>query len=104
MSQTGHRDCDDQGRVFRRLRELCTALAVLVAVLGVVTLINPRVRERVGEATTGVQTEGLSATSAPLGVAAQGVFSIARSYAAANPLMFSFMIVAVVMFLLMVRT
>ena len=90
--------------MFRRLRDLFTALAVLVAVLGVLTLINPRVRERVGEVTVGVQTDGLSTTGAPIGVAAQGVFSITRSYAAANPLMFSFMIVAVVMFLLMVRT
>ena len=104
MSQTGHRDCEDQGSVFRRLRDLLTALAVLIAVLGVLTLMNSRMRERVGEVTSGIQTEGWSNTSAPIGTAAHGVFSITSGYAAANPLMFSFMIVAVVMFHLMVRT
>lgn len=90
--------------MFRRVRDLITALAVLVAVLGILTLINPRVRESVGQVTTGVQSQGWSGASAPIGNAAHGVVSVTSGYAVDNPFLFSFMVAAVVMFLLMVRT
>jgi hypothetical protein len=90
--------------VFRRLRDLVAALAVLVVVLGILALINPRMRETVGQVTSGVQNQGWSETSAPIETAAHGVVSITSGYAVDNPFLFSFMVAAVVMFLLMVRT
>jgi len=90
--------------VFTRLRDLVTALAVLVVMLGILTLINPRLRESVGQVTSGVQQQGWSETSAPIETAAHGVVSTTSGYAVDNPYLFSFMVAAVVLFLLMVRT
>lgn len=72
--------------------------------LGILTLINPRMRESVGQVTSGVQHQGWSQTSAPIETAAHGVLSTTSGYAVDNPYLFSFMVAAVVLFLLMVRT
>ena len=88
----------------RRFRDLATALAVLIVLFGILTLINPRVRERVGEVTGGVQSQEWSASGAPIGDAALGAVAVTSGYAADKPFLFSFLIVAVVLFLLMVRT
>ena len=72
--------------------------------LGILTLINPRMRESMGQVTSGVQPQGWSQTSAPIETAAHGVLSTTSAYAVDNPYLFSFMVAAVVLFLLMVRT
>jgi len=90
--------------VRRRCRDVATALAVLIVLFGILTLINPRVRERVGEVTGDVQSQAWSTSSAPISNAAVGALSVTSGYAADNPFLFSFLIVAVVLFLLMVRT
>ena len=72
--------------------------------LGILTLINPRMRESVGQVTSDVQHQAWSKTSAPIETAAHGVVSTTSGYAVDNPYLFSFMVAAVVLFLLMVRT
>jgi hypothetical protein len=90
--------------VRRRLRDFATALAVLILLFGILTVINPRVRERVGEVTGDVRSQAWSESSEPLSNAASGALAVTSGYATDNPFLFSFLLVAVVLFLLMVRT
>ena len=87
--------------MWRKARDLAATLAVLAALFGMVMAINPRVRERFAELTTGVQgRESLG----PVQNAAYAAVSIGSDYAADNPFLFSFLVVAVVLFMLMLRS
>jgi len=77
---------------------------VLVVLFGMLMTINPRVRERFVEMTTGVQGRDVNSSLGPLGNAAFAAVSIGQDYAIGNPVLFSFLVVAVVLFMMMLRT
>jgi ribose/xylose/arabinose/galactoside ABC-type transport system permease subunit len=87
--------------VLKRVRDLAATLAVLVLLFGMLMAINPRVRERFFDMTTNVQgRESLG----PVQNAAYAAVSIGSDYAADNPFLFWFVVAAVVLFMLMVRS
>jgi ribose/xylose/arabinose/galactoside ABC-type transport system permease subunit len=87
--------------VLKKLRDLAVTLAVLVVLFGMLMAINPRVREQFNEMTRTVQgPESLG----PVQNAAYAAVSIGSDYAADNPFLFSFLVAAVVLFMLMLRS
>jgi ribose/xylose/arabinose/galactoside ABC-type transport system permease subunit len=87
--------------VLKKVRDLAATLAVLVVLFGMLMAINPRVRDQFGEMTRSVQgRESLG----PVQNAAYAAVSIGSDYAADNPFLFSFLVVAVVLFMLMLRS
>jgi len=90
--------------VLKKVRDLAATLAVLVVLFGMLMAINPRVRERFGEMTTSVQGRDVNSSLGPLGNAAHAAMSIGQDYAVDNPILFSFLVVAVVLFMMMLRT
>jgi len=87
--------------VLKKLRDLAVTLAVLVVLFGMLMAINPRVREQFNEMTRTVQgRESLG----PVQNAAYAAVSIGSDYAADNPFLFSFLVAAVVLFMLMLRS
>jgi hypothetical protein len=87
--------------VLKKVRDTAATLAVLVVLFGMVMAINPRVHERFAELTTSVQgRESLGTVQN----AAYAAVSIGSDYAADNPFLFSFLVVAVVLFMLMIRS
>jgi hypothetical protein len=87
--------------VWRKLRDLGATLAVLLVLFGMIMAINPRVHERFAELTTSVQS---GESFGPVQNAAYAALSIGSDYAADNPFLFSFLVVAVVLFMLMLRS
>jgi hypothetical protein len=76
-------------------------LAVLAVMFAMIMALNPRVHDRFAELTTGVQgREPLG----PLQKAAYAAVSIGSDYAAENPYLFSFLVVAALLFMLMLRS
>lgn len=90
--------------VGKKVGDLAAALAVLVLLFGMLMAINPRVRERFGEMTTSVQGGTWDPSAGTIGNTAYAVMSIGSDYAADNPFLFSFLVVAVVLFMLMLRS
>ena len=90
--------------VLKKVRDLAATLAVLVVLFGMLMAINPRIRERFGEMTTSVQGRDVNSSLGPLGNAAYAAVSIGQDYAVDNPILFSFLVVAVVLFMMMLRT
>jgi hypothetical protein len=86
--------------VLKRLRDLAATLAVLVLLFAMILAINPRVRERFADMTTMQGSESLG----PVQNAAYAAVSIGSDYAADNPFLFWFVVAAVVLFMLMVRS
>ena len=77
---------------------------MLIVLFGMLMAINPRVRERFGEMTTSVQASGVDSSLGPVGNAAHAAMAIGTDYASDNPVLFSFLVVAVVLFMLMLRS
>ena len=76
-------------------------LAVLAVMFAMIMALNPRVHDRFAELTTSVQgRESLG----PLQNAAYAAVSIGADYAADNPYLFSFLVVAALLFMLMLRS
>lgn len=99
--ETGHAACDNKEVVWRKARDVVATLAVLAVLFGMIMALNPRVHERFAELTANVQgRESL----APVQNAAYAAVSIGSDYAADNPFLFSFLVVAVVLFMLMLRS
>jgi hypothetical protein len=90
--------------VWKQVRELAVTLAVLAVLFGMLMAINPRVRERFGEMTMRMQGGDMNSSIGPVGNAAHAAMSIGSDYAADNPFLFSFLVVAVILFMLMVRS
>jgi hypothetical protein len=87
--------------VLKKVRDLAVTLAVLVVLFGMLMAINPRVREQFNEMTRTVQgRESLG----PVQNAAYAAISIGSDYATDNPFLFSFLVAAVVLFILMLRS
>jgi len=101
VPQTGHDACHTKDVVLKKVQDLAAALAVLAVLFGTLMVINPRVREQFSEMTTNVQgRESLG----PVQNAAYAVMSIGADYASDNPFLFTFLVAAVVLFMLMVRS
>ena len=87
--------------VWKKARDLAATLAVLAVLFGMLMAINPRVREQFSEMTRSMQgAESMS----PVQNAAYAAVSIGSDYAADNPYLFTFLVVAVVLFMLMLRS
>ena len=87
--------------VLKKLRDVAAGLAVLAVLFGMLLAFNPRVHERVAELGSSVQgRESLG----PVQNAAYAAISIGSDYASDNPYLFSFLVVAVVLFMLMLRS
>ena len=85
----------------KKLRDLAATFAVLVVLFGMLMAINPRVRERFAEI---MQGHNVNSSFGPVGNAATAAMSIGSDYASDNPFLFSFLVVAVVLLMLMLRT
>ena len=84
--------------VWKKARDLAVTLAVLAVLFGILLAVNPRVREQFAAMTSTVQgRESLG----PVQNAAYAAVSIGSDYAADNPFLFSFLVAAVVLFMLM---
>jgi hypothetical protein len=91
--------------VLRKLQELAATLAVLMMLLVTFMAINPRGRERFGEMmTTRVQGSDVRSSLGPISHAAHAAVAIGSDYAVDNPVLFSFVVVAAVLFMLMLRS
>ena len=91
--------------VWKKVRDLGATLAVLAVLFGMLMAINPRVRERFSEMmAAGVNGRDMNSSIAPVGNAAYAAVSIGTDYASGNPFLFSFLVVAVILFMLMVRS
>jgi hypothetical protein len=90
--------------VGKKTRELGVTLAVLAMLFGMLMVINPQVRERFSDMTASVQSGNVDSSIGPVSNAAYAVMSIGSDYAADNPLLFSFLVVAVILFMLMLRS
>lgn len=91
--------------VWKKARDLGATLAVLTVLFGTLMAINPRVRERFSDMmSAGVQGHDVNSSIGPVGNAAYAAVSIGSDYAAGNPILFSFLVVAVVLFMLMLKS
>ena len=89
--------------MWKKLRDLVATLAVLGVLFAMLMAINPRVRERFGDMTASVQGRDMNSSIGPVSNAAYAAMSIGSDYAADNPFLFAFLVVAVVLFMLMLR-
>ena len=91
--------------VWRKVRDLGATLAVLAVLFGMLMAINPRVRERFSEMmAASVNGGAMNSSIGPVGNAAWAAVSIGTDYASDNPFLFSFLVVAVILFMLMVKS
>ena len=90
--------------VLKKARDLAATLAVLGVLFAMLMAINPRVRERFSDMTASVQSRDMNSSLGPVSNAAYAAMSIGSDYAADNPFLFSFLVVAVILFMLMLRT
>jgi hypothetical protein len=90
--------------VGKKVRELGATLAVLAVLFGMLMAINPQVRERFGEMTSSMQSGNMDSSIGPVSNVAYAALSIGSDYAADNPFLFSFLVVAVILFMLMLRS
>jgi len=87
--------------VGKKARDLAATLAVLAVLFGILMAVNPRVREQFAAMTSRVQSRGSLGT---VQNAAYAAVSIGSDYAADNPFLFAFLVAAVVLFMLMLRS
>lgn len=86
-----------------RLRDFGVTLAVMALLLGMLMLINPHVRERVALVAGDAQSQTWGSSGGEISSAATDALAITSGYAGDNPVLFSFFIVAAVLFMLMVK-
>ncbi len=87
--------------VWKKARDFAATLAVLAVLFGILMAVNPRVREQFATMTSSVQDRD---SLGPVQNAAYAAVSIGSDYAAGNPFLFSFLVAAVVLFMLMLRS
>jgi hypothetical protein len=88
----------------RRIRDLAATVAVLLVIFGTLVSINPRMRERVGEISGDAARQDWSTPGDAVGRTAGSALAVASGYAADSPYLFAFLAVALVLFVLMVRS
>jgi hypothetical protein len=89
--------------VLKKVRDLAVTLGVLAVLFGMLLAINPRVREKFAELMSS-RGHDVNSSLGPVSNAAYAAMSIGSDYASDNPYLFSFLVVAVVLFMLMVRS
>lgn len=88
----------------RRIRDLAVTVTVLLVLFGILVSINPRVLERADEFTGDVSSQEWSSSGGTVQNTAGSVLTLISSYADDNTYLFAFLVVAVVLFVLMLRT
>lgn len=89
--------------VLKKVGDIGITLVVLAVLFGMLAVLNPRMRDQVTQLTSGVPTAQLNAPDGPVGVA-HAVLAVTSDFAIDNPFMFSFAVVAALLFVLMLRT
>lgn len=90
--------------VLKKMRGLAATLIVLGVLFAMLVTVNPQVREHAMQIGADVRNQNWNSSAGPIGSFAQSAFSTTSYYASDNPILFSFVFVAVVLFLLMLRT
>ena len=85
----------------KRFRETVIALIALGVLLGTLVSINPRVRERAGDVTSSMQW---GTSSSAVQHTFSSIVTMMSSYAGDNVYLFTFLVAACCLFVLMVRT
>lgn len=88
----------------RRIRDLAVTVTVLLVLFGILVSINPRVLERADEFTGDVSSQEWSSSGGTVQKTAGSVLTLISSYADDNTYLFAFLVVAVALFVLMLRT
>ena len=88
----------------KRLMDIGMTVAVLVVLLGMLVAINPRMREQVGQVSGTVQSQNFDPGSSQVGRATLTFVDLISNFAGDNPFMFSFAVVAAVLFVVMIKT
>lgn len=89
--------------MWKKLRDLGATVVVLIVLFAMLVLINPRMREQVNQFSQATPAEQWN-SSGPVADVALAVVAVTSDFAADNPFMFAFAIVAAVLFVLMLRT
>lgn len=85
----------------RRLRDIVATLVALIVLFVMLAAINPRVRETMNDLSGG--TTDWNQPGQMFGNLLTAAGTVAATYAADNPFLFSFLLAAVLLFLLMLR-
>ena len=89
----------------RRVRDLVVTIAVLMVLFVALVSIDPRIRERAGDLSSGrISQQDWNASSGAVEKAMSSVMTVTSAFATDNTYLFSFLVVAVVLFVLMLRT
>jgi hypothetical protein len=88
----------------RQIRDVVLTLAALGVLFTTLISMEPRLRDRAGQLTGGVSSEQLAASRQVIDSTMGSAASIFSGYANDNAYLFSFLVVAVVLFVLMLRT
>jgi len=76
----------------------------MVVLFGLLITVNPQVRERMDQVSGEVQSQNWQSANGPARKFVHVVVSTTSNYASDNPVLFPFVGVAVVLFVLMLRT
>ena len=87
-----------------KFKEVVLSLAGLVLIFGLLISIDPRLREQAGNVASSAQTQQWSSADGPIRSVAADATHIVSDYASGNPILFAFLVVAVVLFMMMLRT
>lgn len=88
----------------RRIRDLVGAMSALAVLVGMLVLINDRLRQSVDRFSGSISDVRSSGPVASLTDAAIGAIGVVRDFSADNTFLFAFLIVAAVLVVLMLRT
>jgi hypothetical protein len=88
----------------RQIRDLLVTLAALGVLFTMLISMDPRLRDRAGQLASGMSTQQLDASRHVVDTTMGSAVSVVSGYANSNTYMFAFLIVAVVLFVMMLRT
>jgi hypothetical protein len=88
----------------KRLTDIGMTVVVLFVLLGILIAINPRMREQAGQFSGSVQSQSWDPAGSPVGNATLVFVNVISTFATDNPFMFSFAVVAAVLFMVMIKT
>ena len=88
----------------KRLTDIGMTIAVLVLLMGILVAINPRMREQAQQFSGNVQSQNWDPAATPVGNATFTFVDVISDFAQDNPFMFSFAVVAAILFMVMIRT
>jgi hypothetical protein len=88
----------------RQIRDLVVSLAALGVLFTVLITVDPRLRDRAGQLTVGVSNQHWDASRNAVGDTMGTAISYVSGYANDNVYLFMFLVVAVLLFMLMLKT